>query len=119
MLTGFLLEESLADRRAAQGLHVTAAERWSVPHPAPYQPAVWTALRFEEDDARAFEWMERFSRALKPAWYVNASTDAGTVFVAFRGRVFSYPRGDAAARAQVTRFGLQAGVPSWQLDWPE
>ena len=118
MLTGILLEESLADRDAARGLHVTAAERWTVAHHAPDQPAVWTALRFEEDEARAFEWMERFSRALKPAWYVNASTDV-QVFVAFAGRVFSYPRGDAAARAGVTRFGLSAGVPSWQLDWPE
>ncbi len=118
MLTGILLEESLADRSAAEGLHVTAAERWSVAHPAPFQPAVWTALRFEEDEARAFEWMERFSRALRPAWYVNASTGS-KVFIACPGRVFSYPRGDAAARAEVTRFGLEAGVPSWQLDWPE
>ncbi len=118
MLTGILLEESLADRSAAQGLRVTAAERWNVEHPAPFQPAVWTALRFEDDEARAFEWMERFSRALKPAWYVNASTES-KVFIAFLGRVFSYSKGDAAARAEVTRFGLSAGVPSWQLDWPE
>ncbi len=118
MLRGILLEESLADRSAARGLHITAAERWPVLHPAPFQPAVFTALRFEEEAARAFEWMERFSRALKPAWYVNASTDKH-VFVAFAGRVFSYTRGDAAARAGVARFGLSAGVPSWQLDWPE
>ncbi len=118
MLTGILLEESLADRTAAHGLHVTAAERWTIEHPAPFQPAVWTALRFEEDEARAWEWMERFSRALRPAWYVNASTTA-KVFIAFPGRVFTYEKGDAQARAQVTRFGLRAGVPSWQLDWPE
>ncbi len=118
MLTGILLEESLADRTAAAGLHITATERWDIPEPAPYQPAVWTALRFEEEDARAWELMDRLSRALKPAWYVNGSTEA-SVFVAFRGRVFCYPKGHADARRQAVQFGLESGVPLRQLDWPE
>jgi hypothetical protein len=118
MLTGILLEESLEDAAAVQGLHVVATERWPIPQPAAFQPAVWTALRFQEDDGRAWEVMDRLSRALKPAWYVNASTDTA-VYVAFRGRLFSYGKGDAAARAQVVRHGLSVGVPARQLDWPE
>jgi hypothetical protein len=118
MLSGILLQESLDDAAAAPRLHVTRTERWPVPDPAPFQPPVWTALRFEEDEARAWDVIDGLSRALKPAWYVNAST-ATTVYVAFRGRLFSYARGDATARAAVVRHGLEVGVPARQLDWAE
>jgi hypothetical protein len=34
------------------------------------------------------------------------------------GRVFRYPRGDSAGRAQAAAYGRSVGVPENQLDWP-
>lgn len=50
--------------------------------------------------------------------YVNFSSDSET-FVVYRGRVFRYPRGDAAGRAEAQAHGRAAGVPESQLDWTE
>jgi hypothetical protein len=35
----------------------------------------------------------------------------------FPGRVFRYPRGDAAAREEAKAFGRELGIPEPQLDW--
>jgi len=38
--------------------------------------------------------------------------------VVYRGKIFRYPRGDAAGRADAVVHGRAQGVPDHQLDWP-
>jgi hypothetical protein len=53
----------------------------------------------------------------QPAWYVDFRSPAET-FVVFPGRIFRYPRGDAAGRAEAEGYGRQLAIPGTQLDWP-
>lgn len=51
-------------------------------------------------------------------WYVNYNT-AADAFVVFADRVFRYPRGDPAGRAEVAAYGRGIGIPESQLDWED
>jgi hypothetical protein len=53
----------------------------------------------------------------EPGWYADLHTDRES-FVVFSGRVFRYPRGDAAGRAEAEAHARDRGVPEAQLDWP-
>ncbi|MBN2470508.1 MAG: hypothetical protein JXN59_07280 [Anaerolineae bacterium] len=116
--TGLLLAESLQDRRVLESLHVTRTERWNVPHPADFQPPVWTALTYEGRSDLADLVAAQISRALKPRWYTNFSTGRH-VYVIFPRRIFRYRKGDRAARAEAQAYALSVGIPEWQLDWSE
>ena len=50
-----------------------------------------------------------------PGWYTNFDTPDDTVVI-FPGRVFRYPRGDDAARAEAEAFAATLGIPASQLD---
>jgi hypothetical protein len=39
--------------------------------------------------------------------------------VIYAGRVFRYPSGDKAARAEAEEYGRSVGFPGPQLDWDE
>lgn len=118
MFTGLLLKESLSDLGLLDTLHITKTETWQVSNAVAWQPSTWTAVSFEADEAQAEALAEQMSRALKPRWYINAST-AGKVYVIFQGKVFSYPKGDVRQRQAVQAYALQMGVPESQLDWGE
>jgi hypothetical protein len=55
---------------------------------------------------------------LSPGWYANwnSGTEATVVFP---GKVFRYPRGDQAGRAEAQAHGRSVGVPEAQLDWTD
>ena len=38
-------------------------------------------------------------------------------FIVFPGRIFRYPRGDAAGRAEAEAHGRRLAIPDPQLDW--
>jgi len=84
------------------------------------QPPAWTIIEFEISDEHADALAAALSAALQAsgAWYCDLRS-AEETFVVFGGRIFRYPRGDAAARADAEDFGRSAGVPEAQLDWPE
>jgi hypothetical protein len=84
------------------------------------QPRRWTFIGFEMDDDRAPEVAEALAASLdgRGGWYVNFST-ATDAWVVFRGRVFRYPIGDAAGRAEAQAHGRALGIPEPQLDWGE
>jgi hypothetical protein len=52
----------------------------------------------------------------QPGWYVNFESPTES-FVMFPGRIFRYPRGDAAGRAEAQAYGRQLAIPEPQLDW--
>lgn len=117
---GTLIAESLRVGMVFADLDLTVRKvsRYCAADPTPEQPEIWTTLDFEADEARAEELAQAFSGALdRPGWYVNFGSPAEN-FVAFPGRVFRYPRGDAAGRAAAQAFGRQLAIPEPQLDWP-
>lgn len=83
------------------------------------QPKIWTLLDVEADEADAGNLAQAFSGALddQPSWYVDFRSPAET-FVVFPGRIFRYPRGDHAGRAEAQAHGRQLAIPESQLDWP-
>lgn len=119
MLTGVLISESLRPDADLQelGLTATRIQRSAGGVRVPGQPAVWTVLTFEAPDAAAPRLADTFAGALEPGpWYVDWNGDAGT-HVVFAGKIFHYPHGDQAGRAEAKAYGREVGVPESQLDW--
>ena len=115
---GLLIKEGLKDESVLAHLQITRTEVWNVKNAAPFQPATWTAMRFEGDESQADATAETLSQSLSPDWYCNLATEQHS-YVVFGGRVFKYRRGDAQGRAAAQAHGRAQGVPESQLDWGE
>jgi hypothetical protein len=97
---------------------VQAIRRFRVQGTSATQPEIWTTFDFQADEARAEELGRAFAGVLdQPGWYVDFRSPTET-FVVFPGRVFRYPRGDEAGRADAQAHGRQLAIPEAQLDWP-
>lgn len=118
MYTGLLLKESLLDESVLEGLRITRTETWHVENAADFQPKIWTAISIEGPDDEADDAAARLSRAIRPDWYANLSTDAYNLVV-FQDRVFKYRCGDPAGRAEAQAYARSVGIPEHQLDWGE
>jgi hypothetical protein len=117
-IRGGLVSESLKVGAVLAGLPLTvrALRRVAVTAAAPGQPTEWTLLDFETDAAPE-RVAAAFADVLDPGpWYVDFRTDT-EVFVVFAGRVFRYPVGDDAGRAEAGDYARGVGVPESQLDW--
>jgi len=120
MLEGTLIAESLRVGTTLADLNLTVRtiSRYRAGGARPDQPDIWTTLDFEADEAGARELAEAFAEVLdQPGWYVNFQSAAES-FVVFPGKIFRYPRGDAAGRAAAQAHGRQLAIPDPQLDWP-
>jgi hypothetical protein len=116
---GLLLKESLRDEGILDMVRVTDEAVWDVAgRVEEWQPGRWTAVSFEGDDTRADELAERMSRAIKPKWYANLSTETHA-YVVFADWVFKYVKGDSEARARAQEYAISVGVPQSQVDWGE
>jgi hypothetical protein len=118
MLTGLLLKESLTDLNVLVLLQITKTETWNVDNAADFQPKVWTAISFTADEDQAADIAEKLRCALKPAWFIDASTTSHK-YVIFPEKVFCYRKGDSQQRAQAVEYGRSLGIPPHQLDWGE
>ncbi len=121
MIEGTLIMESLRVGTNMESLALTVRKisRYRVQDSTPDQPDIWTTLDFEADQATARELAEAFADALdRPGWYVDFRSPAES-FVVFPGRIFRYPRGDKAGRADAQAYGRQLAIPEPQLDWTE
>jgi len=121
MIEGTLITESLRTGTNLENLKLTVRKisRLRPENTTAEQPKIWTLLDFEADQAKADELARIFAGALddQPSWYVDFQSPAET-FVVFPGRVFRYPRGDDAGRAEAHAYGCQLAIPESQLDWP-
>lgn len=120
MVTGVLIAESLQVGAVLEdpGFAVTGMRRMRPDGTTADQPETWTLIDFVADDREADRLASMFAGVLdQPGWYVDFRTDAET-FVLFACRVFRYPRGNTAGRAEAQRYGRALGVPEPQLDWP-
>jgi hypothetical protein len=120
MVEGTLIAESLRVGTDLANLKLTVRKisRYRAQGTTADQPGIWTTLDFEADEAEAGELAQAFAGALdQPGWYVNFESPAES-FVVFPGRIFRYPRGDEAGRAEARAHGRRLAIPEPQLDWP-
>jgi len=120
MIEGTLIAESLRVGTNLENLTLTVRKisRYRVQGTTTDQPDIWTVLDFEADEAGDRELAEAFAGALdQPGWYVDFHSPTDS-FVVFPGRIFRYPRGDEAGRADAQAYGRQLAIPEPQLDWP-
>jgi hypothetical protein len=120
MIDGTLITESLRTGTSLEGLALTVRKisRYRAQGTTPAQPGIWTVLDFEADEAAADGLARAFADVLEdgPGWYVNFQSPTVS-FVVFPGKVFRYPRGDAAGRAGAQAYGRGLAIPEPQLDW--
>lgn len=120
MARGVLIAESLRADADLDQLDLSVDRIWrsDAGVEAAGQPLRWTLLRFSVPDDSAQALAERLAETLDVGgWYVDFST-AEETFVVYSGKVFRYPRGDVAGRAEAVDHGRAVGVPEEQLDWP-
>jgi hypothetical protein len=121
MIEGTLIGESIRVGAELSGVRLTVRKvsRAALGDAAAGQPALWTFIEFEADDSEAAVLAGALANVLdRPGgWYTDFRT-ADETFVIYAGRVFRYPRGDSAGRAEAAAYGRSLGVPDNQLDWP-
>jgi len=119
VIDGTLIAESLRVGANLENLKLTVRKisRYRAGGTTPDQPDIWCVLDFEADEADAADLAQAFAGALgEPGWYVNFQSPAES-FIVFPGRIFRYPRGDAAGRAEAEAHGRRLAIPDPQLDW--
>jgi hypothetical protein len=121
VIQGTLIAESLRVGTKLENLNLTVrtiTRSLQTEVPAD-QPQIWTLLDFEANEAEAGELAGTFADALddRPSWYADFRSPAET-FVVFPGRIFRYPRGDDAGRAETEAYARQLAIPEAELDWP-
>jgi hypothetical protein len=121
MIEGTLIAESLRPGTELGGMRLAVMElsRVAAGDVSAGQPELWTLIEFEAGEAAAERLATLLADALddKPAWYADFRTPHET-WVVYHGRIFRYPRGDAAGREEAAAYGRSVGIPADQLDWP-
>jgi hypothetical protein len=121
MIEGTLIGESIRVGAELSGVRLTVRKvsRAAAGDAAAGQPELWTFIEFEADESQTRVLADALADVLdRPGgWYTDFRTPDET-FVVYAGRVFRYPRGDTAGRAEAADYGRSAGVPENQLDWP-
>jgi hypothetical protein len=121
VIEGTLIAESLRVGSRLENLNLTVRSIRRSPQgdvPAG-QPPIWTLLEFEAAEVEAGELARAFADVLdeRPSWYADFRSPTET-FVVFPGRIFHYPRGDEAGRAETEAYARQLAIPDDELDWP-
>jgi len=120
MLEGSLVAESIRPGTSLDDLRLLVRQitRHARDDTTEDQPDVWTDILFQVDEKDADDLARKLADALDtPSWYADFRSATETVVV-YRGKIFRYPRGDTAGRAQAQAHGRAQGVPEGQLDWP-
>lgn len=121
MIKGTLIAESFRVGAELGGVCLTTRNirRLAAGDLSAGQPEIWTLIEFEAEDAEADALSSALAGVLdEPGWYADFRSP-GETFVVYSGRIFRYPRGDSAGRAEAAAHGRALGVPEAQLDWPE
>ncbi len=120
MLQGALIAESIRPGTSLDDLNLIVRQitRHAPDGTTDEQPPVWTDIYFEVDEQDAEDLARKLADVLHAGgWYADIRSDTET-FVVYRGKIFRYPREDAAGRSDAVAHGRAQGVPDHQLDWP-
>lgn len=117
MYRGVLIKQSLVELSVLDMLQIVDTKIANISAPAVGQPAKWTILTFEINDAQAAATAQAFADelALGP-WYVDFNNGERS-YVVFSGSVFTYARGDVATLRATQAHARKHGVPESQIDW--
>ena len=118
--TGIIVEESLEDKSALDGVKILSTEIEAVTedHKTPWIKQ-WTMRRVEVPAEIAAEFAEKISRALDKSheWYADYNTDAEH-YIIYRGKVFHITdRSDKAQYDRAAEYGISIGIPAHQVDF--
>lgn len=116
---GYIIAESMRPESQLDGssFTLTSIERYTVDNATDDQPTAWTMIHFEFPENQAESVAHALADVLNErGWYTNFDTDDDKVVI-FPQRVFRYPRGDLAARADAEAYARTLGIPAPQLDW--
>ena len=120
MIAGALIGESMRSGAELEAVPLAVRKIARMPYGdiAAGQPELWTVIEFEADERDAGALADGLATVLKKegGWYADFRSPEES-FVVFADRVFRYPRGDSAGRAEAAEYGRSAGVPEAQLDW--
>ena len=119
MPAGYTIAESIRPGSQLEGLSFTLSriERYTVDNATDDQPAAWTMIHFEFPEDQVEVVANALAEVLdQPGWYTNFVTEEDEIVI-FPRRVFQYPRGDLAARAEAEAYARALGIPGPQLDW--
>ncbi len=117
MYRGVLIKESLDGLSILGELRILDIEVVEIETPAAGQPATWTVLTFEIDDADAAMSARKLAGELAPGpWYVDFNNGEQS-FVVFSERVFTYTQGDEATLSAAREHARGLGIPESQIDW--
>jgi hypothetical protein len=114
---GTIILESLKSDFLVSKLNITKKETWNVTNNNPQQPAIWTAISFENTEDSFPEIISEIQSNLKDFWYVDVRNRTNTIII-FPTKVFSYKNGDLAMKEKAIVYGKSMGIPESQLDWP-
>ena len=119
MPAGYVIAESIRPGSQLEGNAFTLnrIERYTVDNATDVQPSAWTMIHFEFPEDRSESVANALADVLDtPGWYTNFDILDDKVVI-FPGRVFRYPRGEQAARAEAEAYAATLGIPAPQLDW--
>jgi len=117
-LRGEVIEESLSDRAALDGLTIvsTRVEPVTEKHKTPWLKQ-WTLHTVRVSPEAADAVAQRFSKSLADHyWYVDFK-NIDTHYIVFPNKVFVVDRENTAQYKPVIDHGLTLGIPRHQLDF--
>jgi hypothetical protein len=123
MITGYVIGESLRAGAVFEprGLRIRKVSRLDVSSSVTEaQPDLWTLVEYETDTDDVTGLADALADVLEAegGWYTDFTAGDERVVV-FSGKVFRFPRGDEAGRAEAIAYGRSVGTPEHQLDWKE
>ncbi|WP_395152519.1 hypothetical protein [Ilumatobacter sp.] len=117
MYRGVLIKESLDRLSILDELRIVDTTVVDLASPAGGQPATWTVVTFEVDDADAPRSAQTLANGLASGpWYVDFNNGERS-YVVFSDRVFTYTRGDEATLRTAQVHARGEGIPESQIDW--
>ncbi len=119
-LRGDIIEESLADPSTLKTVKIvsTRVELVRPEHKTPWLKQ-WTLHTIEVPEDQAAALAEKLSHAIEKqhhSWYVDFKNDA-LHYIIFANKVFRVDRKRPQQYRSVVEYGLQLGIPSYQLDF--
>ena len=106
---GIVVEESLEDNRALNGLEVIGLRITGQQNPLER----WHLYTVMVTDAE----IEKLAAGIKPAWYMHFWQDRNVLAV-FKDQRFSFNYDDKNTWRPVVEYGQAVGIPESQLDFP-
>ncbi len=114
---GTIILESLKSDSLVSKLNIKKKETWNVGNNDPQQPAIWTAISFDNPKDSFLEIISEIQANLKDFWYVDVRDQTNTIII-FPQKVFDYQTGDILQKQNAVNYGKSIGIPESQLDWP-